>query len=161
MLIRHELFIAFLDAIAAAIDCNAADSLSTSWGFWEWLFNFENGPVTDPFTGQTVGFAHATHELSVRVAIQGQTFLAADDGGAYEVNNDLHCAGPYSAAQPSSCSNTLTLDYPAIDPAMTAAGGTTVPALFEFCLSAACKPPYYDVDISHERVGGFDHLEAL
>jgi|HubBroStandDraft_4_1064222.scaffolds.fasta_scaffold07208_2 kumamolisin len=153
---------AFLDAFAAAIDSNAADSLSTSWGFWEWLFNLENGPVTDPFTGRTVGFTQATHELLVRAAIQGQTvFAAAGDGGAYDVNNDIGCVGPYSAAQPSSCSNTLTVDYPASDPAITAGGGTTVPVSLEFCLNAACTPPYYDVNIPHERVWGLDYLEGL
>ncbi len=153
---------AFLDAFAAAIDSNVVDSLSTSWGDWEWLFNVENGPVTDPFTGQTVGFAQATHELLLRAAIQGQSsFAAAGDGGAYDVNNDLGCVGPYSAAQPSSCSNTLTVDYPASDPAITAAGGTTLPVLLEFCLNAACTPPYYDVSIPHERVWGWDYLDGF
>ena len=38
----------FVDNFAAAIDTNAAESLSTSWGFWEWYQNLENSPVTDP-----------------------------------------------------------------------------------------------------------------
>jgi kumamolisin len=152
----------FLDAFAAAIDSDTADSMSTSWGNWEWLLNLENGPVTDPFTGQTVGFTQATHELLLRAAIQGQTFFAAaGDGGAYDVNNDLNCVGPYSPTQPDSCSNTLSVDYPASDTLMTAAGGTTVPAVLEFCLNAACTPPYYQVTIPHERVWGWDYLEGL
>lgn len=77
------------------------------------------------------------------------------------MNNDLGCVGPYSAAQPASCSDTLTVDYPASDPAMTAAGGTTLAVLLEFCLNAACTPPYYDVNIPHERVWGLDYLDGL
>jgi kumamolisin len=55
----------------------------------------------------------------------------------------------------------LTVDYPASDPAITAAGGTTLPVLLEFCLNAACTPPYYDIDIPHERIWGWDYLEGL
>jgi kumamolisin len=151
----------FLDAFAAAIDSDAADSVSTSWGEWEWLLNLENGPVTDPFTGQTVGFTQATHELLLRAAIQGQTFFAAaGDGGAYDVNHDLGCVGPYSPTQPDSCSNTLSVDYPASDPVMTAAGGTTLAGLQQYCLNSACTQ-VYDVYIPHERVWGWDYLEGL
>jgi kumamolisin len=152
----------FLDAFASAIDANFAETLSTSWGTWEWLDNLENGPVTDPITGKTVGFTQATHELLVRAAIQGQTFLAAaGDGGAYDVNNDLGCFGPYSPSQPYSCSQPLTVDYPASDTAMTAGGGTTVPGLQEYCLNAACTAPFYDINLLHERVWGWDYLEGL
>ena len=152
---------AFLDAFAAAIDCNAADSLSTSWGDWEWLYNLENGPVTDPITGQTVGLTQATHELLVRAAIQGQSFFAAaGDGGAYDVNDDLGCVGPYSPTQPDSCSNTLSVDYPASDPAITAGGGTTLPVLLQMCLNAACTE-LYDINIPHERVWGWDYFDGF
>jgi subtilase family serine protease len=44
---------------------------------------------------------------------------------------------------------------------MTAAGGTTLPGLQEYCLNAACTPPYYDVNIAHERVWGWDYLNGL
>src|SRR5271170_5454606 len=73
----------FVDLFAAAIDANKADSLSISWGEWEWLNNLENNPVTDPSTGRTVSTLQAVHELLVRAAIQGQSvFAAAGDGGA-------------------------------------------------------------------------------
>ena len=65
----------FVDAFATAIDSNSADSISVSWGLWEWLQNLENSPVTDPITGQTVGVLQAFHELFVRAAIQGQTLV--------------------------------------------------------------------------------------
>lgn len=153
---------AFVDVFAAAIEANHADSLSISWGEWEWLDNLENSPATDPFTGKTVSSTQAVHELLVRAAIQGQTvFTAAGDGGAYEINRDLGCIGPYSSSQPFSCSKTLTVSYPASDTAITAAGGTTLPGTQEYCLNAACTPPYYTVDLPFERVWGWDYLEGL
>jgi kumamolisin len=47
-------FQAFVDAFAAAVESNSAETLSTSWGAWEWYANLENAPVTDPTTGKTV-----------------------------------------------------------------------------------------------------------
>jgi kumamolisin len=145
----------FVDVFAAAIDSNKAQSLSTSWGFWEWYQNLENSPVTDPTTGKTVGITQAFHELLVRAAIQGQTvFTASGDGGAYDVNRDFGCAPP-------DCSVTLSVDNPASDTAITAAGGTTLAGTQEYCLNAACTPPYFVVNIPRERVWGWDYLEGL
>jgi subtilase family serine protease len=145
----------FVDAFVAAIGSNSAQTLSVSWGFWEWYQNRENSPVTDPFTGRTVGLTQAFHELFLRAALQGQTlFAASGDGGAYDINNDFGCFEP-------DCSVTLSVDYPASDTAITAAGGTTLPGLQEYCQNAACTPPYYDIDIQHERVWGWDYLAGL
>ncbi len=152
----------FVDLFAKAIDANSAETLSISWGEWEWFDNLENSPVTDPITGKTVGAIQATHELLVRAAIQGQTvFAASGDGGAYDVNNDLGCFGPYSSTQPNSCSLTLSVDYPGSDTAITAAGGTTLAVTLELCLNAACTPPYYTINIPHERVWGWDYFEGF
>jgi len=148
----------FVDLFAAAIDANKADSLSISWGEWEWLNNLENNPVTDPSTGRTVSTLQAVHELLVRAAIQGQSvFAAAGDGGAYDANDTLGC---FPSTSPS-CSEPLSVDYPASDTAITAAGGTTLAGLQEYCLNAACTPPYYDVNIPQERVWGWDYLQGL
>jgi len=145
----------FVDLFAAAVEANSADSISTSWGFWEWYQNLENSPVTDPITGQTVGMTQAFHELFVRAAIQGQSlFAASGDGGAYDINNDFGCTPP-------SCSLTLSVDNPASDPAITAAGGTTLAGTQEYCLNAACTPPVYTVNIPNERVWGWDYLDGL
>jgi subtilase family serine protease len=150
-----------VDVFAAAVDANSAETLSISWGFWEWFENLENSPVTDPITGKTVGITQAVHELLVRAAIQGQTvFAASADGGAYDVNNDLGCFGPYSPTQPYSCSLALSVDYPGSDTAITAAGGTTLADTLELCLNAACTPPYYVIDIPHERVWGWDYFDG-
>ncbi len=152
----------FVDVFASAIDANSADSLSISWGDWEWFSNLENAPVTDPTTGKTVGTTQAVHELLVRAAIQGETvFAAAGDGGAYDINDDLGCyVVPYSPTAPTSCSVTLSVDYPASDTAITAAGGTTLPGAQEYCLNAACTSTY-TVNVPHQRVWGWDYLEGL
>ena len=151
----------FVDVFASAIDANSAETLSISWGSWEWFNNLENSPVTDPTTGKTVGITQAVHELLVRAGIQGQTvFAAAGDGGAYDANNDLGCFGPYSPSQPYSCSLTLSVDYPASDTAITAGGGTTLAGVQDFCLNTACTKTYA-VNVPHERVWGWDYLEGL
>ena len=150
---------AFVDAFAKAIDDNQADSISTSWGNWEWFDNLDNAPVTDPIFSETVGVSTATHELLLRASLQGQSaFAAAGDGGAYDVNDDLGCPVPYSPSVANSCSATLSVDYPASDSLMTAAGGTTLPGKQEFCLNAACTPPYFQIQIAQESVWGWDYL---
>lgn len=149
---------AFVDVFAAAIDANKADTLSISWGGWEWFDNLENAPVNDPYSGKTVSAIQAVHELLVRAAIQGQTvFTAQGDGGAYEANHDLGCLGPYSSSDPNSCSLTLSVGYPGTDPAMTSAGGTTLPGLQQYCLNADCTQ-VYNVTVPHQRVWGWDYL---
>jgi kumamolisin len=148
----------FVDAMAAAVDNNSADTVSTSWGFWEWYQNLENSPVTDQ-NGNTVGITTAFHELFLRAAIQGQSFFAASgDGGAYDINNDFGCT-PEST--PDNCSLTLSVDDPASDTAITAAGGTTLPGLQRYCLNQACTPPFFNINIAQEQVWGWDYLEGL
>jgi kumamolisin len=148
----------FVDDFAVAIEANSADTLSCSWGEWEWLENLENSPVTDPTTGRTTGVIQAIHELLLRGAIQGQSlFVASGDGGAYDANDSLGC---FPSTTPS-CSEPLSVDYPASDSAVTAGGGTTLAGVQEFCLNSACTPPYYDVDVPHERVWGWDYLLGL
>ncbi len=148
----------YIDGYAKAIQSNVADSISTSWGFWEFYQGVEFSPVKDPLTGRTVGMTQAFHELFVRAALQGQSlFAASGDGGAFDVNRDLQC-NPESTP---ACSTPLTVDNPASDTAITAAGGTTLPASFEFCLNDACTPPYFDITVPNERVWGWDYLNPL
>lgn len=162
----------FLDAFAQAIEANRADSFSASWGAWEWLQNLENAPVIDPIHGGTAAFTQALHELLLQASIQGQTaFAASGDGGAYDVNHDLGCFGPYNALGTFSCSLTISVDYPASDPYITAAGGTTLSGHQEYCLSPAtlasvpayygCPLPYYQVQTSKESVWGWDYFAGL
>jgi kumamolisin len=145
-----------VDLFAAAIEANVAQTLSISWGFWEWYQNLENSPVIDPITGETVGITDAVHELLLRAGIQGQSvFTAAGDSGAYDADRD------FNFCYPASCSLPLTVDYPASDPAITAAGGTTLPGIQRYCLNAACTPPYFNIEIPHERVWGWNYLDGL
>lgn len=146
----------FVDAFAAAVDSNSADSVSTSWGFWEWFRDLST--VSDPATGQPVNDIQAFHELFLRAAIQGQTlFASSGDSGAYEVNGDFGC-NPESPL--FTCNLTLSVDHPASDPAITAAGGTTLPGTQQFCIDANCTK-FYQVNIPRERVWGFDYLKGL
>ncbi len=140
-----------VDSFAAAIDTNLAQTISVSWGDWEECTRLKNTPILCPTTPPDPTFIEAQHELFVRAAIQGQTlFAAAGDNGAYDNYGDCPAG--------DLCSNTLSVDYPASDTAITAAGGTTLPGLQEYCLNAACTAPYYDINIPHERVWGWDYL---
>ncbi len=151
----------FVDVFAKAIDDNVADGLSTSWGDWEWLYNLENSPVTDPATGKTVASYTAMHELFLRASMQGQAAsAAAGDGGAYDANNSLVCNPPYSPDSPDSCSSPLTVDYPASDSLITAGGGTTLAGLQQYCLNQRCTQ-IYTVDVPKERIWGWDYLQGL
>jgi subtilase family serine protease len=149
-----------VDVFAAAIGNNTADTLSTSWGLWE-IFQAVS-LVTDPIFGTTVSVAQATHELLVEAALQGQSvFAASGDGGAYDVNHDLGCFGPYDPSVQHSCSLTLSVDYPASDSLITAAGGTTLGGHQSYCLNPACTPPHYEVEIPQESVWGWNYLDGL
>ena len=104
-----------------------------------------------PVCRRTRTFVEATHELFVRAAIQGQTlFAASGDDGAYD--NNLDC--PVGDV----CSNTLSVDYPASDTAITAAGGTTLPGQQELLPQCGLHAALYDINIPHERVWGWDYL---
>jgi kumamolisin len=134
-----------LDVFAAAVDANTADSLSGSWGVWEWYLNLQNTPVTDPFTGKTVSALQAFHELFVQAAIQGQSlFSGSGDSGAYEVHRDIV---PY----PPGYSIPLSVFFPASDSAITAVGGTTLPGTQTYGSIVITVP--------QERVWGWDYLE--
>jgi subtilase family serine protease len=151
----------FVDLFAAAIDANTADSLSVSWGSWEWFNN--NAPVIDPTPPHgIVATTTAIHELLLKASAQGQTvFSASGDGGVYDANYDLGCYGPYSSNVPGSCSLTLSVDYPASDSLITAAGGTTLPGHQVYCLNSTCTPPHVQVQIPKESAWGWDYLSGL
>ena len=144
----------FIDAFAAAVDTNSAESVSVSWGDWEYCTDLRNPLFACPTTAPDPAYVRAIHEVFLRAAIQGQTlFASSGDDGAYD--NFADC--PTS----DTCSNPLSVDSPADDPFITAAGGTTLAGVQEYCLNAACTPPFYDVNIPHERVWGWDYLEGL
>jgi kumamolisin len=139
----------FLDAFAAAIQSNKPDSISTSWGEWEFFDNLANSPVTDPFSGETVSALQATHELLLEAALQGQSvFAASGDSGAYDVFGEV----------PANDTTPLTVDYPGSDTAITSAGGTTLPGTQSFGLPSGKT---LNITVPTERVWGWDYLEPL
>jgi subtilase family serine protease len=140
---------AFLDAFVKAVESNKAESISTSWGEWEWYDDLANGPVTDPYTGQTVSSLKALHKVLLQAALQGQSFFAAaGDAGAYDAN-DGQTPPDYSLA--------LSVDNPASDSYITAAGGTTLAGEQTYAL----KKGTLTVKIAHERVWSWDYLVPL
>ena len=96
----------FLDTFETALEEDLVDVLSTSWGSPEVFYD------GDPTLSQMqAAFKQA--------AVQGiPVIAAAGDSGAYDINRDY----PYP-----DCSTQLTVDYPAADPNVLAAGGTSLP----------------------------------
>ena len=140
---------AFLDAFVKAVESNRAESISTSWGEWEWLDNLANAPVTDPYSGETVSALTAFHQIFLQAALQGQSlFAAAGDAGAYDANDQ---------ATPPDFSLALSVDNPASDPYITAAGGTTLAGQQTYSLPNGTLT----VTIAHERVWSWDYLVPL
>jgi kumamolisin len=130
----------YLDAFAAAVQGNQADSISTSWGMWEGF---------DLVTGQSLFFAQAMHELFVEAALQGQSlFAAAGDFGAYDA---------FLPFSPPAFNFPLSVDFPASDTAITAGGGTTLPGTQNFLLPTG----NLSIDIPTEQVWGWDYLVPL
>jgi kumamolisin len=141
---------AFLDAFVQAVEDDKAESISVSWGQWEWFDNLANAPVTDPFTGETVSSLKAFDEIFLQAALQGQSlFAAAGDAGAYDANDGL---------TPPDWSLALSVDNPASDPYITAAGGTTLAGTQTFTLP---NNTTLSVTVPVERVWGWDYLLPL
>jgi kumamolisin len=139
----------FTDAFLQAVLDNQADSISTSWGSPE-IFSFaalNGGSSTDT---TDVGDLVAFHQILMEAAVQGQSvFAASGDSGAYDAVRDLGVGtGPGDSPAP------LTVDSPASDPYITAAGGTTTPVSF----SVGGKPV---LQITQESVWGWDYLQNL
>jgi subtilase family serine protease len=148
---------AFVDAFALAVDQNKAQSISTSWGEWEWWDDLANAPVTDPDTGKTVSSLYAMDELFLQAALQGQSlFAASGDAGAYDADDGTDADG--NPFLPPDYSLALSVDYPASDPYITASGGTTLPGKQVYTVSGQ---PDYVVKIPKERVWSWDYLEGL
>jgi len=128
----------FIDAFYKAASDNKVDSVSVSWGLAEVFF-------TEAVSGvDGTGLLNAFHQVFLELAAQGiSAFAAAGDNGAFDIND----------AFDSPVANVLTVDHPASDPAITAAGGTTTPVV----LNAGPGTP--DLVVSSEQVWGLDYIE--
>ncbi len=118
----------FLDAFAAAIEEDKIDVLSVSWGNPE-IYNLPSD--TDAF-----------HALFLQAASQGIPVISATgDAGAFDINR---------AYTYPDCSTLLTVDFPAADPLVLGAGGTTLPNTVQH--------KYGPVIETAERAWGWDYL---
>ncbi len=133
----------FLDLFYAAVSQNVADTVSISWGEPEELYfaAFNNGVS---YTGQL----QAIDQAYLEGAAQGQSFFAASgDSGAYDINDTQIAPIPQYTKQ-------LTVDAPADDPDVTAAGGTTMATTIPGLPQYGCP----EVVISQQRVWGWQYL---
>ncbi|MFI4920787.1 MAG: protease pro-enzyme activation domain-containing protein, partial [Gammaproteobacteria bacterium] len=131
----------YVDAFAQAIDADQADSISSSWGSWEFFPSGVN--LNNPNTSRTENELKVFNDLFIQAALQGQSlFTAAGDEGAYDANRGLPVP-PFNAI--------LSVDNPADEPFITAAGGTTLPGLQNY-------GPGGIVNINQEQVWGWDYL---
>ena len=123
----------FVDAFAKAISDNIVQQISCSWGESE---TYLASVVAQ--NQETPEYAQAFNQLFMEGAAQGiSMFSAAGDSGAYAASRDL---GTYN----------LSVLNPADSPYITAAGGTTIPAL-----QAA------QFGVTSERAWGWDYLYPL
>jgi kumamolisin len=137
---------AFIDLFYKAASDNLVDSLSTSWGLSEvYYFAALNGGVDE--TGQLRAF----HQAFLELAAQGiSTFASAGDSGAYDANDAFN----------DPVNNVLSVDSPASDPAITAAGGTTLPVTLNIDELVKNPPPNTPpLVVSTQQVWGWDYLQ--
>jgi subtilase family serine protease len=144
---------AFVDVFAKAVDDNLADSMSTSFGSWEFFNTIQGGDeVTSDLNGEMVSALQAMHQLFVVGAMQGQSlFAAAGDCGAFDEDGE---AGP-------GFSTPLSVDYPGDDSAITSSGGTTLPGTQVLAATNGTTTTNVTINVPQERVWGWDYLEPL
>ncbi|MBV9875812.1 MAG: S8/S53 family peptidase [Verrucomicrobia bacterium] len=137
----------FIDLFYKAASDNLVDSLSTSWGESEVYYFKAVGGVNH------IGLLRAFHSVFLELAAQGiSTFASAGDSGAYDANVKYN--DPFN--------NFLSVDYPASDPAIAAAGGTTLPITLtpSEIVSGVTNPPNVPpLVVSTQQVWGWDYLQ--
>jgi subtilase family serine protease len=127
----------FIDVFYKAVSDNLVDTLSVSWGSPE-IYNFLIPGVSTDTRAVLVAY----HQAFAEAAAQGiSTFAATGDAGAYDTNRSL----PYP-----QFSKILTVDSPASDPYIIAAGGTTLPGNIQRL--------YGVVNVPSEQVWGWDYF---
>lgn len=127
----------FIDVFYKAVADNVVDTLSVSWGSPE-ILNYEIPGVSSESRAALVAY----HQVFAEAAAQGiSTFASAGDDGAYDSNS----VAPYPAF-----SKILTVDSPASDPYVIAAGGTTIAGDIELSKGT--------IHIPTEQVWGWDYF---
>lgn len=119
----------FIDAFLKPINENIVDTLSISWGSAE----IAEGSTTLP----------TLHTAFAQAAAQGIPVIAATgDAGAYDINRSYYTY--------PGCTTLLGVDYPAADPYVLGAGGTTLPHTQAHA--------YGNITIPQERAWAWDYL---
>ncbi|GAB7126201.1 protease pro-enzyme activation domain-containing protein [Silvimonas sp. JCM 19000] len=119
----------FLDVFAQAINENVIDTLSVSWGSPEIFYD--------------QAMLDAYHAVFLQAALQGIPVIAASgDAGAFDINRSYY----YPA-----CTTLLSVDFPAADTGVLAAGGTTLPNTFQHKLGPVTE--------LYERPWGWNYLQ--
>jgi subtilase family serine protease len=119
----------FVDLFYRAVSDNKVDTLSVSWGMGEIFLD------ADTLTAYQQAFMQA--------AAQGiPVFASAGDSGAFDINRN------YSTPFYSPLNS---VDHPAADPYVTAAGGTTLPVSLQF--------RHGIIDVPQERPWGWDYMK--
>lgn len=146
----------FVDAFAKAVDRNTADTISCSWGEWEFFDLAAQGNVViDPATGRSASTLRAMNDLLAQAALQGQSmYVAAGDSGAYD---STEFYSPSSWPVPRN-SVVLSVDDPAAQQWVTAVGGTTLPGTQIFAITAKKN---LKIKIHTEQAWGWDYLIPL
>jgi len=138
---------AFVDAFYRAVEDNEADTISVSWGAFEWLDTLERMHAHK----SNALILKAFSQVFMQAAVQGQTLIAASgDAGAFEANNPNEAPLPFFLP-------VLSVGAPGESAYITAAGGTTLPGTQRFMLDG--KP--YLIDVPAERAWGWDYLVDL
>jgi subtilase family serine protease len=151
----------FVDDFAHAIDADVADTLSCSWGSWEFFDTlttnpeYGSGPVTDPATGRTTSVLKALNDVLLQGALQGQSmYIASGDAGAYDMT-DYYMPPSYP---PPKTSVALSVDDPGVQQWATDVGGTTLPGKQVYSITATKN---VTIKIPTEQAWGWDYLIPL
>lgn len=132
--------VGLVNAYATAFDENQASSLSMSWGISEYLTHYlKSQRLLTPV------YAKVLNLVMAQGALQGvSTFVSAGDTGAYNYGIGGKI-GPFSLPNYSTYGT-----FPADNPWVTTAGGTTLP--FKRTLGN------YQISVNKERAWGSDYL---
>jgi subtilase family serine protease len=151
----------FVDDFAKAVDSNVADTISCSWGSWEFFDTlttnpeYGSGPVTDPTTGRKVSVLKAVNDVLLQGALQGQSvYIASGDAGAYDMT-DYYTPPSYP---PPKDSVVLSVDDPGVQQWATDVGGTTLPGKQVYEIT---KTQNLTINVPTEQSWGWDYLLPL
>jgi subtilase family serine protease len=139
----------FFDAFVEAVNDNQAETVSVSWGEWEWI---DATQITVTVGSTTVSSLQALESVLLQASVQGQSFFSSSgDAGAYDANDPRVFPVP-------RYSRTLSVDYPSSSQWIVSAGGTTLAGPQTFQLSDGSL---VTVHVPRERVWGWDYLTTL